>query len=193
MVEASIKPNGSGIQFDNFLDKILRDDDHRGVAHCLVRVNRGKEGDEVKSLIERRALRRKGGLRVGTRVLGTEELLDRWCEVTVEVWIKILTVRKPLEQITPRDLRPAVEEYRATQQASLTIESNRIFDGVPDPQAIAVRLKEVLSAAGHSGVDVKTRRIHWSPGLQLVTIRLQPASAPQLEMGDDYPIPSPPK
>lgn len=192
MVERSIKPNGSGIQFDNFLDLLLKDEDHRGVVHCQVRVNRGKEEEEVTGLIRKRVKRRKGGLEVGTRVLGTEELLDRWCEVSVEVWVKTRTICKPLDQITLRDLRPAIEQFQTEQQGSITIETSRLFDGLPDPQAVPARLKQVLSDAGHSGIDVKTRRIHWSPGLQLVTVRLQPECAPQLDMGDDYPIPSPP-
>lgn len=195
MVERSLKPNGSGVQFDNFLGDLLSDPDHRGVAHCMIRTS-GKEGDQVISLIERRTKRRKGGLEVGIKVHGVEDLLDRWSEVTVEVWIKAFTIRKLLDEITLRDLKPALQEYEAAKQGFITIETSRIFDGFPDVRAIEARLKELLSSNGHGAIDVRTLRGHWSPGLQLVTVRLQPEGPPQLEMGDTdgYPIPSlPPK
>ena len=192
MIEVSLKPNGSGIQFDNFLDKLLKDEDHRGIAHCMGKYDQGDEG-KVTALIERRSKHRKGGLEVGTRCLFFEKLLDGWAELSIEAWLKVFTIRKPLEQIALRDLRPAMKQYEAERQASIVIDTTRIFDGFPDVLAVEQRLKEVLSANGHAAVDVKTRRGHWTPGQQLVTVRIQPEGLPQLEMGDDYPIPSPPK
>lgn len=180
MIVVSIKPNGSGIQFDNLVGKLRKDEDHRAIVHSMLRANRGKEGEEAKTLIEERMQMR--GLDVGVKIHGVKYLMDRWCESTLEVWVKQFTIRKLLEEITLGDLKAALEQYEEEEQAFVTIETSQIYDGFPDVRRIEDTLQQLLSSNGHGAVKPKTRRAFWEPGCQWTTIRLQPEGQPVLNM-----------